>query len=381
MLSSARRSRRHSRSPTNSSGTSTRSSPAAVGHAGARRRYRVRPRIDHCPHRAGHPHRHPGARAGRYGPLRSDPHRSAVSRDSTSHRRARRSRQRSTRGARAHPRDLCSRLRLRSPPRRRCCCSSTSSARTSKPRSSAPTPTCTSCSSSPKRRSPIAACRCSSSRCSTSRSASTPPRPTRSSSASGSKIQGRFDDVAFVDAPSQSTSTDRPSLHRRRRALRPMVTDWANTASQSDVGTQALRARRCQSCSPAATRFIRSRSQSLPELCRRYGQNERTLFGFLTGSGATAVPALLHGQATTPHRFRSIGLPEVYDFFAQRRPDRQAPASPDGPRSTCAFETLAPSTRAARRREVGRGAEPDRHRRPAAGLAPAARRRAPRHGR
>ena len=54
----------------------------------------------------------------------------------------------------------------------------------------------------------------------------------------------------------------------------------------------------------------------LPELCSRYGQNERTLFSFLTGADPAAVPTLLETtDLPTTGNLPVIGLAEIYDYF------------------------------------------------------------------
>ena len=54
----------------------------------------------------------------------------------------------------------------------------------------------------------------------------------------------------------------------------------------------------------------------LPELCSRYGQNERTLFSFMAGGEPLAVPSFL---ATAMWSYDSplpfVGLDRVYDYF------------------------------------------------------------------
>lgn len=129
------------------------------------------------------------------------------------------------------------------------------------------------------------------------------------------KIQGRFEDVVFVDAPVQTrrliTSVFTPS-----GTIRDRINTWAESAATAmrdahlfDLDDTQLLAD-CYPLHPAALAV-------LPELCRRYGQNERSLFGFLAGTDPRAVPQLLEQHyVSNSGTLPSIGLAEVYDYFA-----------------------------------------------------------------
>lgn len=131
------------------------------------------------------------------------------------------------------------------------------------------------------------------------------------------KIQGRFEDVAFVDAPSQTRQLIARAFTQGAK-LKPTVRKWAAEQARSmaslklyEVADEDL----LTSCYPLHPLAL----AVLPELCRRYGQNERTLFSFLTGPASTAVPAFLdRRELSTP--LPTIGLPEIYDFFTAGGP-------------------------------------------------------------
>ena len=56
----------------------------------------------------------------------------------------------------------------------------------------------------------------------------------------------------------------------------------------------------------------------LPDLCARYGQNERTLFSFLAGSEPNAFPAYLKATPWAPSEpLPLIGLDLLYDYFLE----------------------------------------------------------------
>lgn len=129
------------------------------------------------------------------------------------------------------------------------------------------------------------------------------------------KVQGRFDDIAYVESSAQTRALigsvfDVNDEHLRRRILR-----WARPQSQAmqslgvgDLGDPAVVAS-CWPLHPITTIV-------LSELCRRYGQHERTLFSFLTGHEMTGANGFL---ATTNLPTRGelpvLGLDTIYDYF------------------------------------------------------------------
>ena len=128
------------------------------------------------------------------------------------------------------------------------------------------------------------------------------------------KIQGRFEDVVFVDAPVQTRQLI-TSVFRQNDRLAQRIANWASTEAEAmrsvqlfDLAQPDLLAE-CYPLHPTTLAV-------LPELCRRYGQNERSLFGFLAGNDPTAVPQLLE-QRQVPVRGQlpTIGLSDVYNYF------------------------------------------------------------------
>ena len=156
------------------------------------------------------------------------------------------------------------------------------------------------------------------------------------------KVQGRFEDIPYVDSPEQTRSLIGTVFKITEPDLRSRVDRWATQAADAasrlgiaDLAEPAVVAA-CYPLHPLTAAV-------LPELCSRYGQNERTLFSFLTGPDRAGVPSVL---ACTPLEASGdlpvIGLPEVYDYFVDGgvigrtgRGDSRAA----GPRSRPGFET------------------------------------------
>ena len=138
------------------------------------------------------------------------------------------------------------------------------------------------------------------------------------------KVQGRFEDVAFVESAAQTraliatifkagringkaTATETP--------FRGRIDRWA--AKQADAMRQLGIADLADPAAVASCYPLHPLvSLVLPELCSRYGQHERTLFSFLTGPDPSSAASFL-ARTNLPARGRlpSLGLEAVYDYF------------------------------------------------------------------
>lgn len=129
------------------------------------------------------------------------------------------------------------------------------------------------------------------------------------------KVQGRFEDIAYVESPVQTRALIATVFTITNQDLQTRVRRWAERQSKamtrlglvdlSDPDTIAS----CYPLHPLA-------SAVLPELCNRYGQNERTLFSFLTGPAPGTVASFLK-TARIPNRgtLPVLGLDTIYDYF------------------------------------------------------------------
>ncbi len=129
------------------------------------------------------------------------------------------------------------------------------------------------------------------------------------------KVQGRFEDVSFVDSPGQTRSLIGTVFSVGDERLKARIDRWARSHSQkmralgiAELADPAVIA----SCYPLhpLTALV------LPELCSRYGQHERTLFSFLAGPHPDGAQVFLRttnlpARGTLP----SLGLDAVYDYF------------------------------------------------------------------
>ena len=128
------------------------------------------------------------------------------------------------------------------------------------------------------------------------------------------KVQGRFQDIPYVETAEQSrrliveSIEQSPVLERRARTFVDRASDQLSALNLREVMNDAAGAVPLHPATLAV----------LPELCSRYGQNERTLFSFIAGHEPYAVPEVLKkikwdGKSEVP----LIGLEHIYDYFVE----------------------------------------------------------------
>ena len=132
------------------------------------------------------------------------------------------------------------------------------------------------------------------------------------------KIQGRFDDIPFVDTPGQtlalvaaSFEAASPELIARLAAwTKSHVRDLARLGLTELAGDTAL----LESCWPLHPLAL----AVLPDLCQRYGQNERTMFSFLAGTEPRSVGTFMRETELSPKgALPSVHLDRLYDYFLE----------------------------------------------------------------
>jgi len=131
------------------------------------------------------------------------------------------------------------------------------------------------------------------------------------------KVQGRFEDVSFVDTPDQIVRLIGDSIEHRpaTRAMASRLREWSDAAGARVAslglvdlfGGQAGLVGRCYPLHPVA-------AAALPALCSQYGQYERTLMSFLASGEPDSVLAFC-SSARDSAPLPLVGLSEVYDYF------------------------------------------------------------------
>lgn len=128
------------------------------------------------------------------------------------------------------------------------------------------------------------------------------------------KVQGRFEDIPYLDTPTQTRHLiaqvhEEPSVQsfvRKRDVWSRECVDELRAAGLSHELDRTL----IEQAWPLHPTSL----LVLPELCARYGQNERTLFSFLASSEPLGVPAWLVAEPVTS-RLKDVRLDRVYDYF------------------------------------------------------------------
>ncbi|PEG34375.1 hypothetical protein CQY20_25930 [Mycolicibacterium agri] len=129
-----------------------------------------------------------------------------------------------------------------------------------------------------------------------------------------SKVQGRFQDISYTEAPAQSRRLISSALQQDEH-LQRAAKKWV-IAHRQTFDAQGLRdiAEDAASAIPLHPLAL----AVLPDLCSRYGQNERTLFSFLTGTEPSALPQYLartRWDSKSPVPMASLDL--LFDYFLE----------------------------------------------------------------
>ena len=125
------------------------------------------------------------------------------------------------------------------------------------------------------------------------------------------KVQGRFEDVSFIESPHQTRQLLKTVFTHDNENLRTKIAEWAEK--------EAVKAAKCGLSEVADAELIKScyplgslPLAILPELCSRYGQNERTIFSFI----AKGVGSFLEEESWNyDEPLPTIDLQDIYNFF------------------------------------------------------------------
>src|SRR5262249_35760420 len=132
------------------------------------------------------------------------------------------------------------------------------------------------------------------------------------------KVQGRFEDIAFQEPPEQM-------LRLLAAALTPpeQTLDLRRTAAAEAVDPALLSGVCPPGLSPEEFRDLAARCYplhpvamvALPYLFRRYGQNERSLFSYLTSGEPYGFQQFLKSHRFDPRAPIFVRLADLFDYF------------------------------------------------------------------
>ena len=130
------------------------------------------------------------------------------------------------------------------------------------------------------------------------------------------KIQGRFEDVPFIDSPAQTRSLIAAAFGPPSDLIVKDIETWATgefekvtSLGSGDLLLDVAVVGACWPLHPIALAI-------LPDLCERYGQNERTLFSFLAGHEPKSVASFLTDNVWVEGApLPAVRLDALYDYF------------------------------------------------------------------
>ena len=169
------------------------------------------------------------------------------------------------------------------------------------------------------------------------------------------KVQGRFEDIAYVESPAQTRALIRTVFKIRDPELRERIDRWAEpyvkVMRPLGVGDLAT-PQGIASCYPLHPLS----ALVLPELCSRYGQHERTLFSFLAGPDPASASSFLSTHGVEAAVLAAVGWARdglrllrlerdrrtaVKSLDRSSRPDPRFPWSYSSGRPSCQSDSVA----------------------------------------
>ena len=128
-----------------------------------------------------------------------------------------------------------------------------------------------------------------------------------------SKIQGRFEDIHFSNSLEHTRAVLVSSLRPSGRSMRHVM-EWAKRQSESvtHIAGVNMDVEIVASCYPLHPLAV----EALPELCSRYGQNERTLLSFVSDGRPGTVLRFIDDSAwRDDDLLPTMGIDTLYDYF------------------------------------------------------------------
>lgn len=130
------------------------------------------------------------------------------------------------------------------------------------------------------------------------------------------KVQGRLEDIPFLDSPAATrrliaealVHDEDPTRTRLRHEAAHTAASNASVYGIAEVADPGLVA----ACWPLHPSVL----LVLPDLCARYGQNERTLFSFLASDAPSSAKSVI-ADAPPDEQMPWVRLDSVYDYFVE----------------------------------------------------------------
>lgn len=134
------------------------------------------------------------------------------------------------------------------------------------------------------------------------------------------KVQGRFEDVAFQEPPEQLLELISRALAPKQpssSALRPLYHEAKELAQRADelgLAPKSMTSRAFMRALERCAPLHPLTALALVRLCRKFGQNQRSLFSFLTSREKHGLSSFMLRPAQPVCLY---GLAELYDYLAE----------------------------------------------------------------
>ena len=131
------------------------------------------------------------------------------------------------------------------------------------------------------------------------------------------KIQGRFQDIPFIESALQSRRLIASVFEQNDPTIEKRYQNWLKNHREL-IGAAGLMDIGVSSDTVGAYPLDPLTLAVLPLLCSRYGQNERTLFSFLSSKEKSSVASFMQQRNfSKTNRLEFVGLDRVYDYFLE----------------------------------------------------------------
>jgi energy-coupling factor transporter ATP-binding protein EcfA2 len=131
------------------------------------------------------------------------------------------------------------------------------------------------------------------------------------------KIQGRFQDIPFIESALQSRRLVASVFTQKDSSIKIRYKKWL-AAHKALIEESGLGDIAKSSDTLSAFPLDPLTLAVLPPLCSRYGQNERTLFSFLASKEKSSVASyMVEKEFSKTGELEFVGLDRVYDYFLE----------------------------------------------------------------
>ena len=131
------------------------------------------------------------------------------------------------------------------------------------------------------------------------------------------KIQGRFQDIPFIESALQSRRLVASVFTQKDSSIKNRYKKWLDS-NKSLINESGLGDIAKSTDTLSAFPLDPLTLAVLPPLCSRYGQNERTLFSFLASKEKSSVASYMaEKEFSKTGELEFVGLDRVYDYFLE----------------------------------------------------------------